>query len=275
LIFTSQTELSLGNIVNHDTVQRTLSNNLQKTQTVLILYKKESLFDSEKDNKIKLLHQILVCYWLVNEYFEVEWHMYVSSFTLKQAYKILATLTFLLSKAMATVIDPQILFQAHTDLFKGYLTTIKSDLTISPPPSIFVSYSHDDETHKRRVESLCENLISIGISSENIIFDQWSNRPGGHTDLYQNVEKIFGAARVILIGSALLKRKYEDIERGSVISHEINLLRNRIVVKGQEGIIPVWFEGDFEASFPAGVQHIVARSLSPVNGKVKVRQMAE
>ena len=188
--------------------------------------------------------------------------MYVSFFTLKQACKVLAMLIFLLPKAMATVIDPQILFQAHTDLFKGYLTTIKSDLTISLPLSIFVSYSHDDETHNRRVESLCENLISIGISSENIIFDQWSNRPGGHTDLYQNIEKVLGAARVILIGSASLKRKYYDIERGNIISHEINLLRNRIVAKGQEGIIPVWFEGDFEASFPVGIQHIVARSLS-------------
>ena len=158
--------------------------------------------------------------------------------------------------------DQQALFQAHTDLFKSVLRGVRQSLTSPPPVSLFVSYSHDNEVHKRRVEALCEDLTSIGIPFGNIIFDQWSNRPGSHVNIYQNVDKILGAERVILVGSPPLREKYEATEQRGIVSDEISRLRDRIGIKGQEGIIPVWFEESFEVCFPQGIRHIVGRSLS-------------
>ncbi len=164
--------------------------------------------------------------------------------------------------AVAADSDQQALLQAHTDLFRSVLKGVRQSLSVSPPTSLFISYSHDDEIHKRRVEALCEDLTNIGIPTGNIIFDQWSNRPGGHTDIYQNIDKILGAEKVVLVGSPPLREKYEAIEQRGIVCNEISRLRDRIEQKGQEGIIPVWFEENFEVCFPQGIRHIVGRSLS-------------
>jgi hypothetical protein len=85
---------------------------------------------------------------------------------------------------------------------------------------------------------MCDDLVDVGVPGGEILFDQWSNRPGGHADLYQNVERIVTAGRVIVVGSADLKARYGDAEHGrGVISLEISVLRTRIQRRGTDGII--------------------------------------
>ncbi len=38
-------------------------------------------------------------------------------------------------------------------------------------PSVFISYSHDNERHKQWVSNLCDDLVSKGIE---VIFDEWN-----------------------------------------------------------------------------------------------------
>lgn len=154
------------------------------------------------------------------------------------------------------------LLKAHTELFRASLKQIKDHVVFPQDSLVFVSYSHDDATHKNRVKALCYDFVHAGIPTKNILFDQWTNRPGGHSDLYQNVDKILRAEKVILIGSTCLKAKYDQSEtRTSIVCKEIDSLRQRITQKGVSGIIPIWFENNFEDCFPDTIRHLVSRSL--------------
>jgi hypothetical protein len=153
----------------------------------------------------------------------------------------------------------EVLFQAHLR------KVAELNLRNRSNPSIFVVYSHDSEEHKRRIQKTCEDLERAGIPATQILFDVWANRPGGPYDLHQFMERIPNSDKVLLFGSPGLKRKYEEREAhpedAGIVSHEINLLRNRIVVRGVESLIPAWFEGQFEDSFPISLHHIVGRQL--------------
>jgi hypothetical protein len=153
----------------------------------------------------------------------------------------------------------QILFHAH--LKKISQLNLKERFN----PSIFVSYSWDSEEDKRRIQAVCDDLEKAGIPAYQLLLDQWANRPGGAYDLHQFMERIPSSNIVLLFGSPGLKRKYETREAhpedAGIVSHEINLLRNRIVARGVEGLIPAWFVGRFEDSFPSGLHHIIGRQL--------------
>jgi hypothetical protein len=154
----------------------------------------------------------------------------------------------------------------HKTLFQAHLRKV-AELNLKDRfnPSIFVSYSWDSEEYKRRIEAFCEDLEKAGIPANQILLDQWANRPGGSYDLHQFMERIPNSDKVLLFGSPELKRKYEAREAypgdAGIVSHEINLLRNRIVARGIEDLIPAWFEGQFEDSFPVSLHHISGRQL--------------
>jgi tetratricopeptide (TPR) repeat protein len=151
--------------------------------------------------------------------------------------------------------SPQmVLFRAH--LRKVAELGLKDHVN----PSIFVSYSWDSETHKKRVLTFCEDLARAGIPVGQILLDEWANRPGGPYDLHQFMDRIPDSDKVILFGTSELKRKYEGSGEG-VVSREITLLRTRIEKQGVLGVINAWFSGEFEEAFPRGLQAIIARRL--------------
>jgi tetratricopeptide (TPR) repeat protein len=154
----------------------------------------------------------------------------------------------------------------HTILFRAHLRKV-AELNLKDRfnPSVFVSYSWDSEEYKRRIQTVCEDLERAGIPANQILLDQWANRPNGPYNLHQFMERIPNSDIVMLFGTPELKRKYEAREAhpedAGIVSHEINLLRNRIVARGVEGLIPAWFEGQFEDSFPISLHHISGRQL--------------
>jgi hypothetical protein len=130
----------------------------------------------------------------------------------------------------------------HGILFRAHLRKV-AELNLSDRynPTIFVSYSWDSEEYKRRIHTLCEDLEKAGIPANQILLDQWANRPGGPYDLHQFVERIPASNKVLLFGSPELKKNYEAREAhpedAGIVSHEINLLRNRIIEGGVEGAL--------------------------------------
>jgi hypothetical protein len=151
-------------------------------------------------------------------------------------------------------------------LFRAHLRRVAAlGLKDTCNPSIFVCYSWDDPAHRRRVEGLCEDLVSAGIPPASLFFDRWTGRPGGPDDLHQSAARIVESNKVILVGTRNLKTKYEEKaanpDGAGTVSHEISLLRTRMARKGVAGIIPAWFEGRFKDVFPQGLQHVISRHL--------------
>ena len=153
----------------------------------------------------------------------------------------------------------RVLFEAHLRRLEGVRLTGLMD------PDVFVAYSWDNDEHKGRVRRLCKDLTCAGIPVSKLLFDEWANRPGGPYDIHQFKERLPRSEIVVLVGSAPLKGKYEGREtrpyEAGIVSEEIDLLRNRIVIKGVEGVIPAWFSGRFEDAFPRGIHHVVGQCL--------------
>ena len=170
------------------------------------------------------------------------------------------------SEVFASAIDDINGKSPHEILFRAHLRKVAElNLRNRFNPTIFVSYSWDSEAYKRRIHNLCVDLEKTGIPVNQILLDQWANRPGGPYDIHQFMERIPNSDKVLLFGSPELKRKYEAREAypkdAGLVSHEINLLRSRIIAGGVEGVIPAWFEGRFEDSFPSGLHNIIGRQL--------------
>jgi hypothetical protein len=65
----------------------------------------------------------------------------------------------------------------------------------SRPPTVFISYSHDSQEHKRWVKKLAEKLHAAGIK---VFLDEWHLGPGGDVARFME-ESIAKADRVLLI----------------------------------------------------------------------------
>jgi hypothetical protein len=173
---------------------------------------------------------------------------------------------FYASAVFASVTDDLNGKSPHEILFRAHLRKV-ADLNLRDRynPTIFVSYSWDSEEYKRRIQTVCEDLEKAGIPVNQILLDQWANRPGGPYDLHQLMERIPYSDIVMLFGTPELKRKYEERkahpEDAGIVSHEINLLRNRVVAKGVKGVMNAWFDGEFYDLFPQGLHHIIGRKL--------------
>ncbi|MBL0941452.1 MAG: SEL1-like repeat protein [Alphaproteobacteria bacterium] len=163
-----------------------------------------------------------------------------------------------LSSVTGPIENQEAFLQARIKLFQSHLKAVKEKLQ-DPPPVVFLSYSREDSYPQMKAKSLAEDLVRAGVPYENVLLDQWSNRPGSGGNVFAHADKVAEAKKVILIGSPELKDKYTKGE--GLITQEINTLRNRIIERRTDGIIPVWFEDSYEMNFPAGLQSLQARSL--------------
>jgi hypothetical protein len=147
----------------------------------------------------------------------------------------------------------------HSDLvsrkiFHTCLNRLKESITSFP--SIFISYSWDNNAHTTLVDTFRLDLEGVG-------FTGITNRPGGNYNLHKHTDKILEVDKVILIGSPGLKTKYANAidGKGGMISQEIDILRSRINKRGVEGIIPILFQGGINDNFPEVLHHLPTRYL--------------
>ena len=116
-------------------------------------------------------------------------------------------------------------------------------------PLVFISYSWDDEAHKRWVKKLAEDLISRGV---NVKYDQ-NIQYGTPLPMFMQ-NSIFKADRVLIIGTPRYLQKSR--EAGTGCQFEDAIITESIYVKySVTKFIPVLRSGTFETSFPPLLAH--------------------
>lgn len=122
-------------------------------------------------------------------------------------------------------------------------------------PKVFISYSHDDESHRNWVLKLATHLRSRGV---DVIFDQWDLRLGYDLPMFME-QGLSSSSLVVCICSSLYVEK-ADIGKGGVgyekkilsanlvdnakLNYVIPLIRNNIKEK-----LPVFLSGSLYINF--------------------------
>ena len=80
----------------------------------------------------------------------------------------------------------------------------------SPPPKVFIGYSHDSPEHKQRIHALAEQLRADGIDAW---IDQYTPDPqeGWHKWMKTQLQQ---ADRVLLVFTETYQRRFEGNEQG-------------------------------------------------------------
>jgi V8-like Glu-specific endopeptidase len=178
----------------------------------------------------------------------------------QQAQKIGYKLSDQDQELIKPITDEEVRSKAFTQVFQSSLQQVKSLEALKQMASqltLFICYDKENEVHTQDIEQFAADLVRAGIPEQNVYLDQWANRPGSNVTIYQHADRIFKADRVLVMGSRGLKEKYERKEGGrGISSHQIENLLTRITKHGVEGIIPLWFAGPQEESFPLTLRNI-------------------
>ena len=119
------------------------------------------------------------------------------------------------------------------------------------PPETFISYAWGVPEHERWVEKkLALDMQKAGI---DVVLDRWHNAQIG-ASVARFVERIEKSDRIVMIGTPLYRRKYEnkDTSTGYVVSAEVDLISNRLLGTEQQkqSVLPVLLDGNKTASLP-------------------------
>jgi len=111
-------------------------------------------------------------------------------------------------------------------------------------PTLFISYSHDDEEHKEWAFKLAYDLRVIG--GINVLFDQWSVRLGGSLNRF--MQKDLTESRLVLcICSDGYEKRAKDPSTG--VGQEMEVLKEKLTSEDSDYIIPV-IKNNPEKSMP-------------------------
>lgn len=119
--------------------------------------------------------------------------------------------------------------------------------------TVFISYSWDNENHKKWVLDLADKLVSEGV---NIILDRYELRPGKSLPLFVETS-IKKADRIIIVFTPNYKLKAEKRDGGVGYEYSImnaNLYENQTE---NEKIIPVLRSGEKTESIPEFMQQYI------------------
>jgi small GTP-binding protein len=119
------------------------------------------------------------------------------------------------------------------------------------PPESFISYAWGVPAHERWVEKrLATDLQKAGI---NVVLDRWHNAQIG-ASVARFIERIAQSDRIVMIGTPLYRRKYEnkDADSGYVVAAEIDLINNRLLgtESQKQSVLPVLLDGEKIAALP-------------------------
>ena len=118
-------------------------------------------------------------------------------------------------------------------------------------PECFISYAWGTPEHELWVErSLATDLQKAGVS---VVLDRWENARIG-ASVPRFVEKAGKCDRVIVVGTPLYQKKYENDEpmRSFVVAAEGDLIGKRMIgtEAKKESVLPVLLDGTEETAFP-------------------------
>ena len=114
-------------------------------------------------------------------------------------------------------------------------------------PECFISYAWDEAEHERWVEGqLATDLRKAGIG---VLLDRWENQKVGKS-VPRFVERIATCDRVVVVGTPLYRRKYDN--KDPVVAAEGELIGRRMIGEEarKESVLPVLLAGSEESSFP-------------------------
>ncbi len=119
------------------------------------------------------------------------------------------------------------------------------------PPECFISYAWGVPEHERWVEKrLATDLQKAGI---DVVLDRWHNAQIG-ASVARFVERIAKSDRIVMVGTPLYRRKYENKETstGYVVAAEVDLIANRLLgaETQKESVLPLLLDGEKTASLP-------------------------
>jgi hypothetical protein len=123
------------------------------------------------------------------------------------------------------------------------------------PPECFVSYAWGVPEHEAWVEKrLATDLQKAGIE---ILLDRWHNSQIG-TSVFRFIERIEKSDRVLIIGTPLYRKKYENksTNTGYVVAAEIDVIANRLLgtEKQKESVLPLLLLGEKAEALPPLLQ---------------------
>jgi ABC-type antimicrobial peptide transport system permease subunit len=137
-------------------------------------------------------------------------------------------------------------------------------------PSVFISYSWDDEGHKIWVLNLAKRLRENGIE---VILDRYELQGGKNITHF--MERALGNAdKVLVIFTPNYKLKADNREGG--VGYEYSILNNDIYknIAGNSKYIPVLKNGTMETSVPAFIQQFIAIDMrDDAQYEQKIREM--
>lgn len=119
------------------------------------------------------------------------------------------------------------------------------------PPECFISYAWGVPEHERWVEKrLATDLQKAGI---DVVLDRWHNAQIG-ASVARFVERIEKSDRIVMIGTPLYRRKYEnqDTSTGYVVAAEVDLINNRLLGTEalKQSVLPLLLDGESTAALP-------------------------
>ena len=122
------------------------------------------------------------------------------------------------------------------------------------PPDCFISYAWGKAEHERWVEKLlAPDLQKAGI---NVILDRWHNGIGSNISRF--VDRIEKCNRVIVVGTPLYRKKYENkvSNTGSVVAAEVDRIGLRMLGTEEQKrtVLPILLHGEEEESFPPAMR---------------------
>jgi small GTP-binding protein len=123
----------------------------------------------------------------------------------------------------------------------------------APPPSCFISYAWAGPEEDQWVVRLARDVHNSGIK---VYLDRWHCPPG--EDISRFTDLIAEAKFAIVIGTPLLKSKYEDQGGDPVLKSELELISYRLRQSARYGrtVIPVLRAGSGEESFPVQIARL-------------------
>jgi hypothetical protein len=122
-------------------------------------------------------------------------------------------------------------------------------MTETKPPKAFVSYSWDDETHKKWVKDLAVRLRGDGV---DVTLDRWGVAPGGQLPEY--MERSVRENDFVLIVCTQLYKTRSDNRTGGV-GYEGDVMTGEVFVQGNDQkFIPLLRKGEWLHAAPSWLQ---------------------
>jgi WD40 repeat protein len=158
-----------------------------------------------------------------------------------------------LSRGQPRDVQAQRLTAGQRSRFEQVVFRLKTYVTQADlaQPSCFISYAWGNPEQERWVaRELATDLAKAGIT---VILDRWETTRIG-VSVPRFVERVHTADRVVVVGTPLYRRKYDNREAigGFVLAAEADLISTRMIgaESRKETVLPILLEGTEEEALP-------------------------